>query len=368
MAGSENENGGSIMKYNAIYPGKIWFDTNGKRIQVHGGSVRYENGTYYFYGENKEFTDGKNDVVTWGVRCYASKDLYNWEDIGLIIEPELEDKSSPLHPSMKAERPHIIYNRKTQKYICFMKVIMKDGSQRTTILSADNFFGPYKIEKHGLLPLGGSAGDFDLQVDEETGKAYYIFERVHTHTVIAELTDDYLGFNGKYSEHFKNGHPPHVREAAAHFIRDGKHYLITSGTTGYYPNPSELAVADDWHGPYRVLGNPHPDDMSNTSYHSQISSVFKVEGKKDLYIACADRWLPDEMFLPYKEYADLFDKEYNPNSKEKADWQGMFEKYEGVHKGPANTSISDYVWLPFRFDGEMGYLDWHDEWKTEEYE
>jgi hypothetical protein len=23
------------------------------------------------------------------------------------------------------------------------------------------------------------------------------------------------------------------------------------------------------------------------------------------------------------------------------------------------------VWLPLRFDGEMAYIDWHDEWRVE---
>lgn len=40
--------------YHAIYPGKVWLDTEGKRIQAHGGSVMYWDGIYYWYGENKE--------------------------------------------------------------------------------------------------------------------------------------------------------------------------------------------------------------------------------------------------------------------------------------------------------------------------
>ena len=35
------------MRYNSIRPGKTWLDTDGKRIQAHGGSVFYENGIYY---------------------------------------------------------------------------------------------------------------------------------------------------------------------------------------------------------------------------------------------------------------------------------------------------------------------------------
>lgn len=87
------------MEYDAIYPGQIWLDTEGKPIQAHGGSVFFETGTYYWYGENKEKTDGRNGIWHWGVRCYRSRDLYNWEDLGLIIEPEVDDPTSSPIPS-----------------------------------------------------------------------------------------------------------------------------------------------------------------------------------------------------------------------------------------------------------------------------
>ena len=48
-----------------IYPGKTMTDIEGKRIQAHGAAMFYENGTYYWYGENKEFTKGKDEVWTW---------------------------------------------------------------------------------------------------------------------------------------------------------------------------------------------------------------------------------------------------------------------------------------------------------------
>lgn len=50
--------------YYSIRPGQVWLDTEGKRIQAHGGSVIYVDGSYYFYGENKEKTDGKMESGT----------------------------------------------------------------------------------------------------------------------------------------------------------------------------------------------------------------------------------------------------------------------------------------------------------------
>ncbi len=274
--------------YHSIKNGQPWLDTEGDPIQAHGGSVFYQGGLYYWYGENKEKTDGKNGIWHWGVRCYSSADLYNWKNEGIIIPPEPEDPSSSLHPSSQMDRPHIIYNRRTKKYVCWLKIMEKDQTQTETVLVADSLLGPYTKVRERLRPLGMSAGDFDLAVAPD-GKAYYYFERVHSETICADLTDDYTDVTGFYSTHFPHSHPPYVREATAHFMRNYKHYLITSGTTGYLPNPSEVAVADSWHGPYTVLGDPHPGDSSRTSFHSQVSSVFKVEGKKDLYIAVADR-------------------------------------------------------------------------------
>lgn len=343
-----------------IYPGKVWFDTEGKRIQAHGGSVMYIDGVYYWYGENKEKTDGVNGIWHWGVRCYKSTDLYNWEDCGIIIPPEPENPKSSLHPTKCMDRPHIIYNERTKKYVCWLKVMDTFDIQSQTILTADHILGPYTKVREGFRPLGMNGGDFDLAVAPD-GKAYYYFERVHTETICADLTDDYTDVTGYYTTHFSRVQPPYVREATAYFYRKGKHYLLTSGTTGYLPNPSEVAVADTWHGPYRVLGNPHIDDESQTSFHSQISSVFKVEGKKDLYIACADRWLPKNMDKEYPIYKEMFECLYGEEKKE-FDFGRMGEEVV------QNTSIADYVWLPLRFDGEMVYIDWKDSWSLDEYE
>ena len=30
-------------------------------------------------------------------------------------------------------------------------------------------------------------------------------------------------------------------------------------------------------------------------------------------------------------------------------------------------SEATYTWLPLRFDGDMAYIDWRDEWRVEDY-
>jgi len=359
------------MQYNSIRPGQLWLDTSGNRIQAHGGSIITVGDTFYWYGENKEKTKPGNGIWHWGVRCYASKDLYNWEDKGLIIPPNEQDELSPLHPSQYMDRPHIIFNEKTNKFVCWLKIMKKDGKQASTVLTADHVLGPYTIVRSDLRPLNMSAGDFDLVVSSD-GKAYYYFERVHSELICADLTEDYTDVTDYYSTHFPNIQPPYVREAPAYFNRQGLHYLFTSGTTGYHPNPSEVACAKTYHGPWTVLGNPHPNDASCTSYNSQITSVFKHPFKKDLYIALADRWVPNLPKLvgdifdsgeQSQKAADIYKKVFDPQIQYAAKEEEMLPLSLDF-----DTSISDYVWLPVRFEGEMAYLDWKDEWKIEDYE
>lgn len=360
-----------------IRPGQEWRDLSGKRIHAHGGSVIEHDGAYYWYGENKERTTPGSGIWHWGVRCYRSNDLCAWEDLGLIIPPETDDPESPLHPSQMVDRPHIVRSRRSGNFVCWLKVMHVDGTQSYTVLSSSELLGPYAIERTGLRPFGMSGGDFDLVIDPESGNAYIYFERVHSELVCAELSADGTDVSGRFTSHFPRGAPPFVREAPAHFVHGGKHFLITSGTSGYHPNPSEVAVADSYHGPWTVLGNPHPADPSLSSFNSQISSVFEHPHKRDLYIAIADRWLPGlpgaagdgwadgthmRAALDYVARLAAPDEQHGRNENLAIEPKALAVVASG------DTSIADYVWLPIRFDGDLPIIDWRDEWSPDEFD
>ena len=351
---------GAAQTYTSIRPGQPWLDTNGHRIQAHGGSIITVDGTYYWYGENKEHTKPGSGIWHWGVRCYSSTDLYNWSDLGTIIPPTPDDLSSPLHPGALMDRPHIIHDSEHDRFVCWIKVMEEGHTQRSTVLVADDILGPYHIVRSNLRPLGMNAGDFDLVVEPTDGKAYYYFERVHSELVCADLTADYTDVTGYYSTHFPRKQPPWVREAPAYFRRGHDHYLITSGTSGYFPNPSEIAVAPSYHGPWTTLGDPHPDDEYRTSFRTQISSVFQHPTKQDLYIALGDRWLPS---LPAERsnQTELFRRLFagEPHDVITNDAPAEFTD--------PDTSIADYVWLPITFDSQVPRMNWSDEWRVEDY-
>lgn len=337
-------------------PGQVWRDTDGNRIHAHGGSVLHVDGIYYWYGENKEKTGPGETPWHWGVNCYSSVDLYNWKREGIICAPEPEDRHSPLHPEKKMDRPHILYNEANREYVMWLK-IMNDG-QFIAVASSPNLLGPYRLERH-FLPAGLNCGDFDLVQDPVTQKAYVFFGHPHDDIICADLTDDYKGTTGYFTRHFPHGRPPFAREAPAVFRRNGKLYMFTSGTTGKFPNASEVACSDDYHGPWTVLGDPHVNDCTGTSFHSQISSVLQVRGK-DLHIALADRWLTD---LPedLPDINQLFQRLFDPENPE----HHIAGQLKGFTRN--DTSKADYVWLPVSFDNGIPKLHWHDEWRIEDF-
>jgi len=354
------------MNYQSIKPGTPWLDTAGNRIQAHGGALYYENDIFYWYGENKEKTDGKNGIWTWGIRCYSSGDLYNWRDEGLIIEPELEDETSHLHPHNWMDRPHILYNEKSQKYVCWLKFSGEIGC--FGILTADHFLGPYTLVRDNVRPYGKMVGDFDIAKDEETGKAYIYFEYDHDGIAALELSEDYQDVTGEAVCFYEGLKPPFTREGVTLCTRNGIHYLLTSGMTGYVPNPSETAIFKKWLAPIEIQGDPHVNDGSRASFNSQVSAIFKHPGKKDLYIVLADRWVPD--FIMTQEKTDIFTKVIASqfDSRYQATMEEMQQLAGAPLLGSANTSIADYVWLPARFEGNKLLIEWKTEWRLEDYE
>lgn len=327
-----------------IVNGAVWLDTDGNKIQAHGASIICVDGLYYLYGENKDKTYANSGYWHNGMNCYSSKDLINWKYEGKIVKPH-EDVSNTLHHSRMCDRPHILYNSKTKKFVMWIKVMGDDTTEGSKgdeirrqfmiVLSSDTITGVFTFQKK-IYPLDMYSGDFDLYADPIDGKAYIIFERPHTEIIVADLTSDYMDVTGNYTSHFPHPGAITSREAPCLFRNKDDFYLLTSGTTGYYPNASEIASAKLIHGPWRVLGNPCVNDEYKDSFNCQFSSVFKVPGK-ELYIALGDRWMSG---TPLQVAAT----------------------------GEMNTALATNVWLPINFqDGEPS-LEWIDEWSPNDFQ
>lgn len=260
------------------------------------------------------------------------------------------------------DRPHLLYNERTKKYVLWLKYC---DDAHFAVLTSDSLKGKYTVVREVYRPFHTDCGDFDMAKDEVTGQGYLYWEVNHTAVWGAKLSEDYTEAVGEPVPIYENMQPPFTREAVTHMERGGKHYLFTSGMTGYVPNPSEVAVSDDWLTGYRVLGDPHVDDDSRASFNSQISNIFKVEGK-DLFIAIADRWVP--RFVVTGETYDMIVRaitsRYDETVRVTPEEKGLIAKLPVG--GSADTSIADYVWLPICWEGDMPRIFWHKEWKVEE--
>ena len=352
-------------KHATIKPGEIWTDNQRNHINAHSGGLLYKDGKYYWFGEHK---GEKTNAAMVGITCYSSQDLLNWTYEGVAL-PVSEDESSDIVKGSVMERPKVIFNPKTGKYVMWFHLELKGkgySAARAAVAVSDNITGPYtyigskrinpnrypfdmpkdvqnmnlnlkdyekwwtpewyKAVENGLfvkrdLDGGQMSRDMTLYVDDD-GKAYHIYSSEENLTLhIAELTDDFLNHTGKYVRVAPAGH----NEAPAIFKRNGIYWMITSGCTGWDPNEARMFSSKSIWGPWTQHPNPCRGDKSEITFGGQSTFIQKIQGKEDAYIFMADMWRP---------------------------------------KNPIDGR---YIWLPIQFENDIPFIEWMDEWSPDFY-
>jgi Glycosyl hydrolases family 43 len=347
--------------YKEFKPGEVWLDNNGNAINAHGGGFLVYNETYYWFGEHKEL--GKNGAkAIAGVHGYSSKDLYNWKDEGIALSMS-NDTTSMLQKGCILERPKVIYNKKTKKFVMWFHHELKDQGYKaalTGVAVSDKVTGPFRyinsfrihpkvwasnftVEQQQAVAKAISNGAKDLKQkdidgaimvrDFETGQmsrdmnlfvdddqtGYHITASEENQTLlISKLSDDYLSVTDEYVRVF----PGETNEAPAIFKKDGQYFMFSSYTTGWAPNPGRLSVSDNMMSGWKALENPcrGTDEEKKTTFRSQSTYVVPVIGKKNAFIYVGDRW--------------------NAN----------------------NLGDSRYIFLPVEFENGISFLKWYDSW------
>lgn len=269
----------------AFVPGKLWLDDQGNSINAHGGGILYHNGTYYWYGEKRGGTESQ------GVNVYSSKDLYHWKFEKLAFSPA-DDPGSDVAWGCIIERPKVIYNKKTKKFVMWFHLELKDqgyAAARAAVAISDAPAGPFTLVD-SFRPNGHMSRDMGLFVDDDD-VAYHIYSSDENYELrLAKLTPDYLTPTTADTLLFRNH-----REAPALFKYNQKYYLFTSGCTGWAPNRAELHVADHLFGPWTSLGDPMRGPDAHITFDAQSTFVLPVVGKKNAFIFMADRWKPKNL-------------------------------------------------------------------------
>lgn len=308
-----------------IRPMEIWPDNAGVHVNAHGGGILYHEGTYYWYGENKSDTTSSAMV---GIMCYSSPNLTDWKNEGAVLPVVTNDTTSEITQGCIMERPKVIYNEKTGKFVMWFHLELKGkgyAAARSAVAVADRPTGPFKYLRSGRinpgkLPFdmtdeqravldtldagkytewwtpawydaiakglfvkrdlegGQMARDMQLFVDDD-GKAYHIYSSEDNLTLhIAELSDDYQSHTGKYTRIAPAGH----NEAPALFKKDGTYWMITSGCTGWDPNEARMFSAPSIWGPWTQHPNPCVGKDAELTFHGQSTFVLPVPGKRML--------------------------------------------------------------------------------------
>jgi hypothetical protein len=265
-----------------IRPGEPWFDTQGQRIQAHGGGVTVWKGAYYWFGEDRT---PSNDPEKRYVACYSSPDLVRWKSCGQVLK--LADPEH-LGPHWVLERPKVFVNAHARKFVMYAH--LDDAHYkfaRVMVAVSDRIQGPYRYVK-SFRPLGEESRDIGQFVDDD-GSAYLIFESRPTKGFfIARLTADYLNVE-------KTAFIPAPLEGGALVDVDGVYYVVGSHMTGWRPNPNVYATAPAITGPWTEFKDLAPPEADN--YDSQSTMLLKVMGSKaTTVIFMGDIWHPRELW------------------------------------------------------------------------
>lgn len=272
--------------------GTLWMDTDGHSIQAHGGMILEYKGTFYWYGENKNgptslAENGITRVDFIGISCYSSTDLIHWKNEGIVL-PASPLKGHDLHKDMVCERPRVLYHKKNREFVMWIHVDRSDYTYACAgIAVSDSPTGPFNY-LGSLRPNGYDSRDLTL-FQEEDGSAYLIYSSDWNRTLrVAPLTDDYKNLTGLCTKILTD----QKREAPAIFKHQGLYYMISSGCTGWNPNPALYAISQHILSEWLLIDNPLSGPNSRITFGGQGTCVFK---KDHTYYLVIDHWNPDTL-------------------------------------------------------------------------
>jgi hypothetical protein len=284
-----------------------WKDEDGNYINAHGAGILHFGNTFYLFGEIKKGTTRLVPDQNWedyrvpagGISCYSSNDLLKWKFEGIALA-SVVDSNSDLDTGRVIERPKVIYNARSGKFVMWMHIDKEDYSYaRAGVAISDKPEGPYRYLK-SIQPNGQQSRDMTLFNDDD-GKAYLIYASENNNTMqICLLSEDYLSPTKKYTRILVNQR----REAPAIFKDHDKYFLITSLCSGWAPNAALYSVTKTIMGKWDSVGNPCVGQGAETTFDAQGNFILPVG--RNSYIFMTDRWnktdLPSSgyLWLPFR--------------------------------------------------------------------
>lgn len=126
--------------------------------------------------------DKTNGTAFININCYSSTNLVEWNYEGALIS---QTASGDTGPGRVIERPKVVYNAKTNKYVMWMHIDSANyGEAKIGVATGDTVCGKYTYLR-SEQPLGFESRDSGVYVDDD-GQAYLLTEDVcDTHLHVA---------------------------------------------------------------------------------------------------------------------------------------------------------------------------------------
>jgi beta-xylosidase len=224
-------------------------------------------------------------VPAGGIACYSSIDLKNWHFKGVVLKPTIGINNSSLDTSKVIERPRVIFNNETKKFVMWIHLDKNDYTEAEAgVAVSDTPDGLFHLVYH-FKPNNEDSRDMTIFKDSN-GKAYLYNSSENNNSIhVNELTEDYLQVKPHFETILKNQR----REAPAVFKVGKDYYLVTSLCTGWAPNEALIAIAKNPMGPWEQMYNPCIGTNANITFGSQISHV-TFDHMANQFIAISDVW------------------------------------------------------------------------------
>src|SRR3954468_507267 len=262
-----------------ITPGTQWTDTAGNRLQAHGAGIFTVGSTYYMVGEDKSA-----GATFTAVACYSSTDLVHWTRQANALSRQA---SGDLAAGRIVERPKVIFNSSTGKYVLWMHI---DNTayqdRRAGVATSSTPCGPYTyLGASG--PLGHQSRDLGLFKDDD-GTAYLMHDDPAGSLRIDRLSADYTTAQSAVAS-FPELEAPAIAKVGS------RYFLLGSHLTGWGTNDNVYATATSLSGPWSSFTNVAP--AGTRTYDSQTSFLLPVTGSAGTsYVYIGDRWNSNDLY------------------------------------------------------------------------
>ncbi|MGQ4362651.1 RICIN domain-containing protein [Streptomyces sp. SAS_272] len=263
-------------------------DTSGNALQLHGMGIIKVGDTWYGFGENKS-GETSSDTSFQAIACYSSTDLANWTYRGNALSLQA---GGDLGPSRVVERPKVIYNAATQKYVMYVHIDSADYSEaKVGVATSSTPCGTYDY-RGSSRPLGQLSRDIGLFQDTD-GTAYLLSEDRNNGLRIDLLSSDYLTPVSTVAI-LGSGGGANSFESPAMIKANGVYYLLASHLTGWSLNDNVYSTATSVSGAWSTMRNFAAP--GTRTYGSQTANIITVAGSSGTtYVYAGDRWNPSDL-------------------------------------------------------------------------